>query len=411
MLNPYYIVAYFTSWSIYARNFNVWNLDYSKLTHINYAFANIQNGVVVLGDQWADTDKRNLDHGDSWDQPNNYLFGNFRQLYELKKKNRALKTGLSIGGWTWSADFSNVAATETARKTFVSSAIKWMLDLGLDFIDLDWKYPVTGGLPGNTYRPEDADNYVLLLKEFRLQFAAIKYFTPKLTVAAPCGPATYKYWKIKEMSDQLDHINLMCYDFEGSWSTTADHQANLYPGPRNLTNSIDGAIKDWLAAGAAPQKLVIGVPFYGRGFAQCNGLGKAFSGGGAGTWKPGVFDYKVLPMSGSQSMWEEATNSAYSYDATKKLLITYDIPRSVQAKTTYLKPRGLGGIMYWEASADYSTSSPLSLLRMAYSQLQSNLDTSTNNLCYPTSKYPNILNTTCYKPKEGDGDGVVLQAL
>jgi chitinase len=35
------------------------------------------------------------------------------------------------------------------------------------------EYPVSVGLPGNTHRPEDKQNYVLLLKELRRQLEAI----------------------------------------------------------------------------------------------------------------------------------------------------------------------------------------------------------------------------------------------
>ncbi|CAJ0844824.1 5449_t:CDS:2, partial [Entrophospora sp. SA101] len=128
------ISAYFTSWSIYARKFFVQNIDYDKLTHILYAFANIKNdGEVFLGDPWSDTDIH-FD-GDSWNDNVKNLYGNFKQLYLLKKKNRHLKVSLSIGGWTWSTNFSAVASSHNSREKFVDSAIKLMNDLGLDGLD------------------------------------------------------------------------------------------------------------------------------------------------------------------------------------------------------------------------------------------------------------------------------------
>ncbi|CAH1764457.1 3447_t:CDS:2, partial [Entrophospora sp. SA101] len=141
------IAAYFAAWSIYARKFFVQDIDYDKLTHILYAFANIKNdGEVFLGDPWSDTDIH-FD-GDSWNDNVKNLYGNFKQLYLLKKKNRHLKVSLSIGGWTWSTNFSAVASSHNSREKFVNSAIKLMNDLGLDGLD-------------------NANNYVKLLKDLR----------------------------------------------------------------------------------------------------------------------------------------------------------------------------------------------------------------------------------------------------
>ncbi|CAG8815733.1 16945_t:CDS:1, partial [Dentiscutata erythropus] len=84
------ISVYFTSWSIYAREFNVKDLDVTKISHINYAFANLDaDGNVKIGDPWADTDKH-FD-GDSWNEGGNNLYGNWKQLGLLKKRNRHLK--------------------------------------------------------------------------------------------------------------------------------------------------------------------------------------------------------------------------------------------------------------------------------------------------------------------------------
>ena len=128
------IAAYYTSWSIYARAFNVVDIDADKLTHILYAFANLKpDGEVFLGDAWADTDKH-FD-GDSWNDEDRNLYGNFKQLGLLKKKRRNLKVSLSIGGWSWSSNFPAVAAKSDTRKKFVTSSMNLLKDLGLDGLD------------------------------------------------------------------------------------------------------------------------------------------------------------------------------------------------------------------------------------------------------------------------------------
>ena len=92
------ILAYFAAWSIYSRSFFVSDIPGDKITHINYAFANIgSDGRIALGDSWADTDK--AFNGDTWDQP---LRGNFNQLIKLKQKYPHLRTLISVGGWVCS---------------------------------------------------------------------------------------------------------------------------------------------------------------------------------------------------------------------------------------------------------------------------------------------------------------------
>ena len=89
------IVAYYAAWSIYSRSYFVTEIPAEKITHINYAFANIgSDGKIALGDSWADVEKAFA--SDRWDQP---LRGNFNQLIRLKQKHPHLRTLISIGGW------------------------------------------------------------------------------------------------------------------------------------------------------------------------------------------------------------------------------------------------------------------------------------------------------------------------
>ncbi|KAI9308702.1 glycoside hydrolase superfamily, partial [Cunninghamella echinulata] len=167
VVNGKVIAGYFANWSIYDRNYNIVDvaINADKLTHILYAFANIQeNGEVVLGDAWADKDKhfppeQTIDgKGDVWSEDDSgKLFGNFKQLYLLKQRHRHLKVSLSIGGYSWSSNFAGIAADPQKRSVFIQSAIKHLADLGLDGIgtltdrynlliflkklDIDWEFP------------------------------------------------------------------------------------------------------------------------------------------------------------------------------------------------------------------------------------------------------------------------------
>ena len=104
------IIGYFASWGVYVRDYHVPDIPAEKITHINYAFANINPSTleIMLGDAYADIDK--FYPGDSWEPGS--LRGSFHQLQILKDNHPEVKTLISVGGWTWSTYFSLVAATE-----------------------------------------------------------------------------------------------------------------------------------------------------------------------------------------------------------------------------------------------------------------------------------------------------------
>ncbi|KAG0000226.1 hypothetical protein BGZ65_004545 [Modicella reniformis] len=377
------VCTYFVAWAIYARNHNVLDLPVESLTHVLYAFANLDpEGRVVLGDSWADTDKHYED--DSWNDSGTNLYGNFKRLGLLKKANRHLKVSLSIGGWTWSTNFAGVAACPHKRATFVKTSIELMNNLGLDGLDIDWEYPKT---------EEDAENYVSLLRELRQglnQYAAEKgdpnpYL---LTGAMPCGETNYSLLRLREMNRYMDTFYLMAYDLAGSWSDVAGHQSNLYGGEVNIHK----AIQHYLCQGIPSHKIVMGMPIYGRAFQNTNGIGHPFEGIGQGTWEQGVYDYKVLPFPGAVEYYDSECVSSYSYDPVKRELITYDTPLVVDRKSEYIAHNHLGGAMFWESSADHKAEPGRALINNVSNTLRRHapLDSTLNHLDYPTSIYDNV---------------------
>ncbi len=359
-------VAYYTAWSIYARSYYVDKIPATHLTHINYAFANISaGGECVLGDPWADVEKAFT--GDSWDSP---LRGNFNQLKLLKKKHPHLKTLISIGGWTWSARFSDVALTDASRKKFAKSCVAFMSKYGFDGVDVDWEYPVRGGMPSNKTRPADRANYTLLLAELRRQLNELGSQTGRkylLTIAAPAGPSTYVNLELSKIHPYLDWINLMTYDFAGGWSSKTNFNAPLYPPAEDaaLGLSAHSAVQAYLKAGVPEKKLVMGVPFYGRGWKGVgggeHGLRSSHSGVPMGTWENGMFDYKDLKAnylgSGYTRHWHATAKVPWLYHPAKKIMISYDDTTSLAAKADYVVKNRLGGVMAWELSCDDSGNS------------------------------------------------------
>lgn len=389
------IVAYFTQWGIYGRNYHIKNIVTSgsadDITVINYAFGHIVNNQCIMvnqlnvGDSYADYQRsvpaaQSVDGvGDVWDQA---LKGNFNQLRKLKLLYPQIRVLISLGGWTWSEDFSDAALTPQSRAQTVASCIDVYLRGNLpvadgaggpgaafgvfDGIDIDWEYPAAPGHEHNTYRPEDTQNFTLLLQEFRNQMNALEAQTGRdylLTIAAPAGVDKYEKIQLNQIHPILDWINIMTYDMHGGWDTTTNFHAALYNSPNDPsgypanTYSVNTAVQAYRTAGVPANKLIVGVPFYGRGWTGVtntnNGLYRPVTGPAPGTYEAGNEDYKVLknlsyplyrdPITGA--MWIFNGSTFWSYDDTVV----------IGTKMSYIINNGLRGAMVWSLDGDDAT--------------------------------------------------------
>lgn len=379
-------MGYFVNWAIYGRGFTVQDLQTQDLTHVLYAFANVNptTGQIYLSDTWADTDKPWP--GDDTSAQGVNLYGNLKQLYLRKKENRNLKTLLSVGGWTYSPNFAGPASTPEGRQAFAQSAVTLVQDLGFDGLDIDWEYPSN---------PTQAADFVLLLQATRAaleQSATQNQQSPfLLSVAVSAGPDNYNKLDMAGMDAHLDFWNLMAYDYVVSGATTSAHQANLYASniiPNSTPFNTDTAVDAYLNHGIAPAKLVLGMPLYGRSFLGSTGPGTPCTADPAGSWEAGVWDYKALPKAGAAVLYDANVGAAYSLDNATGNFITYDSPASVQQKAQYVASKGLGGGMYWETSADKPRGQ--GSLIQAFANAVGALQVEQNELSYPASKYLNL---------------------
>ncbi|KAL0929392.1 endochitinase [Colletotrichum truncatum] len=382
--------VYFTNWSIYARDYHPQDLPVEKTSLLLYAFANVQSdGLVLPSDSFADLGA--LYDGDSREKCENDVCGCVKQLYLLKKANRKLKVLLSIGGATYSSNFSAAAATESKRALFARSAVALMKDWGFDGLDIDWEYPVN---------EKEAQDFVLLLEKVRSemdsyasQYAPGYHFL--LTISSPAGPSNYNILPLSTISDTVDNFNLMAYDYSGPWSTMTGHQANLHSSPikpNSTTFSTDVAVKDYISIGVLSTKITLGMPLYGRAFQQTGGLCQAYYGVGTGSWGQGVWDVKVLPRPGAMEHHDTAVGASYSYNTEAQELVSHDSPSVTRQKVAYIVENVLGGSMFWEASADRGDEA--GLIHASFNALggAANVDCSENLLYYPDSRYATIRN-------------------
>ncbi|EHA53365.1 hypothetical protein MCOR27_000822 [Pyricularia oryzae] len=386
-------VAYFVNWAIYGRKHRPQELPADKLTHVLYAFANVKpdSGEVFLTDTWADTDIHW--EGDSWNDEGTNLYGCLKQLNLLKKANRNLKVLLSIGGWTYSSNFRAPASTPEGRSHFARTAVELVRQLGFDGIDIDWEYP---------QNPQEAADLVALLQACRHELDAYAHSVDgenpyhfELTVACPAGASNYEKMDIAGMDPLLDFWNLMAYDYAGSWDQTAGHQANLFPSHGNPTStpfSTDAAIAHYASQGVALDKIVMGMPIYGRAFENTDGPGAPFQGVGQGTWEQGVYDFKALPLPGAEERFDEEAGATYSYDPATRHMVTYDTVPLARRKAEFIRERGLGGAMWWESSADKEGDESLIGNVVDVFGGPEGLKHQENCLAYPQTKYDNLRN-------------------
>jgi chitinase len=370
------VVGYFTEWGVYDRNYHVAEIPAAKLTHINYAFAKIVDGECALFDVNAATEKAY--QGDKPER--GALSGSFNQLLQLKKKHPHLKTLISVGGWTLSGPFSDVAANEESRTRFAKSCVAFIRKYGFDGVDIDWEYPVGGGKEGNKTRKEDKTNFTLLLAELRRQLDVAGKTDKKqylLTIAASAGLRNIDNLEIDKIHKHLDWINVMTYDFHGAWDRTTHFNAPLFPikddpakDEMSRKLNVDSAIRTYLTAGVPAAKIVLGVPFYGCGWIgvgkENNGLFQAKKSMPKGTWEEGKFDYHDLAknyVGKYERHWHDEAKVPWLYDEKSGLMISYDDPESLKLKAQFARDKKLGGIMIWELSADDAKSSLLNALR------------------------------------------------
>jgi chitinase len=366
------IVAYFAEWNVYSRNYNMRDIPAEKLTHVNYAFAKIVGGQCAVSDVFAATGKA----------PDDKQKGGFNELQQLKKQHPRLKTLISIGGWTLSGEFSDAAFSQASRTKFAKSCVAFIRKYQFDGVDIDWEYPGGGG--GGRSRKEDTANFTLMLAELRSQLDAAGQASRQhylLTIAAPAGPGNIKGIEVAKIHPYLDWLNIMTYDFHGGWDKATNFNAPLYAASNDPASSAfsrklnaDATIKIYLAAGVPPEKIVMGVPFYGRGWGGVknagNGLFQPKAGPDAGTWDRGSIKYCDLAtryIGIYPRHWHDEAKVPWLFNPKTGVMISYDDPQSIRLKAEYAREHKLGGIMIWEISGDDPRGELLSAVRAGLS--------------------------------------------
>ncbi len=351
-------LGYFAEWGVYDRGYHVKDIVDSgtadEITHINYAFGNVQNGECTVGDSYAAYDRAYTAAesvsgvADTWEP--GALRGNFNQLRQLKEQYPHIQVLWSFGGWTWSGGFGE-AMQDPQR--FAQSCYDLVNDprwAGVfDGIDLDWEYPNACGLTCDSSGPEVFEE---MMQAFRGAFGD-QLVTAAITADASDGgkidAADYAGG-----AQHADYLAVMTYDFFGAFNPTgptAPHSPlTTYDGIPQQGFDSQSAIEKLVAQGVPAEKLLLGIGFYGRGW---NGVTQSEPGGTAtgaapGTYEAGIEDYKVLagrcPANGT------VAGTAYAHCGNEWW--SYDTPETIAGKMDWATNAGLGGAFFWELSGD-----------------------------------------------------------
>ncbi len=292
------VYGYVTSWSKDLP-------DPFSVTHLSYAFATIDSTFTTLT-------IKNLDR--------------FKDIVGLKKQNNKLKVLLSIGGWG-AGNFSEMAADDGNRTEFIHNLMNIVITYNLDGIDIDWEFPGSS-LGKISSSKEDKSNFTVLMRQIRDSIGRDRV----LTFASP---AYGNYYDFEDLVPVVDFVNIMTYDM----GVPPKLSAPLHQSPNTGKICVDYVVANHYKWGVPVNKMLIGIPFYGRGDDK--------------EYKK-FHDYRyIVPKAGTQVCFDSIAMSPYIIDsASGNILISYDDTTAVKAKCKYVKEIGARGVMFWHYCGD-----------------------------------------------------------
>ncbi|KAI6240970.1 hypothetical protein M3Y99_00406800 [Aphelenchoides fujianensis] len=234
--------------------------------------------------------------------------------------------------------FQGMAATPSTRQTFIRSAIEFVRKHNFDGIDIDWEYPNGEG---------DKENYAQFLKEMReaIEYEARGNQRERLLITAAVAAGVKnieKGYNIPVMSNLLDFILLMSYDFHGAWEQCTGINAPLYAqtGEKEPLWNVAGAASYWADHGMPREKIIVGIPTYGRGWTLTNAAGNYAIGAPGNTARTTKFvgeagNGRLLRVLRDNDQW-----------------FSYDDVESVKYKLDFIRQNGFGGAFVWTLDMD-----------------------------------------------------------
>jgi len=307
------VMGYYASWNKAA--FGHTQVAYEYLTHIAHAFA------------WPDPS------GDLV-VPSGYLYPELNAAAHAA----GVKMILSLGGWGNCDGFPGMTATASTRSRFIGQVIDFCAANGYDGVDIDWEF-VSSDV--------EKANFSLLIEEMS---AALKARTPALLLmmAAPSENFHGRWIDFERLADDLDFIGFMTYDYHGAWSGHSGHNAPLYASAGDACGSVDETFAYARGRRVPLEKLLIGVPFFGRSF-DCGAMGRPFTSSEGRSYAEAM----ALPPAEWTRIWDGAAQVPYMRRNDGLMVVSYDDMSSVGLKAQYVKDKASAGVIIWELSGDF----------------------------------------------------------
>ncbi|KAK7872126.1 hypothetical protein R5R35_005201 [Gryllus longicercus] len=244
-----------------------------------------------------------------------------------------------------------MAATSAGRKRFAQLAAEFVERYGFGGLDLDWEYPTQ-----REGRPQDKDNFVLLLKELRASLSAKGL---ELSVAVGADPNMLGVaYDAAGIAEHVDLVNLMAFDFYTA-ATSNITAPNAPLGSSFGAYSVERSVEQWLAAGVPAEKLVVGVPLYARTYTLADparhGVGAPALGPGAPgavTQEPGYLTIYELCMIIEDESWDLSEENGIYFAYKGDQWATYEPLTEIRKKAQYVVKKGLAGVMVWPLESD-----------------------------------------------------------
>lgn len=359
--------AYFASWTQYEQPELLKNLPAEKLTHLLYAFAiPEEDGSLRIFDPWGDLEK---DYGLKLkDYP---WKGSFSQVQSLRLKNPDLKILISLGGWSGSKWFSDIVADPQKSLRFYESQMAFVRRFNFDGIDIDWEFPVKGGASGNSRSAQDPDNLIRFLQGLRLWIKEHRLPDEKeylLSLALPPAKSQLEVLDLAKLAVYCDYINLMAYNYRGTWDGVPGHHSGLYP---DIAQGLDYI----LAQGLEPGKLILGLPLFARAWTLPEASFPDFRGlSGSGLIKTlnlTALKSEALPPAGDRAagtyswtainrrlsreglrLWDDQAKVPVFWLEKERLFVSWDDQESLFYKKRMVKDKGLAGFVFWDLAGD-----------------------------------------------------------
>lgn len=251
---------------------------------------------------------------------------------------------LSLGGGGNGDLFGQMVTNDKARQRYVQEVLAFAQKYHYDGVDIDWEFPKSG----------QQAVLMQLVKELHGAFKAWRDDT-LITIAVPAGYWSVPYDIAPQLMPYIDFWNIMTYDFHGPWSTHAGLLSALFPttdqpadcGKKNMEYSLNY----WLQRGVPKEKILLGIPGYGYGFAT-----KAWGTKTGEKPKYNSLGYRqILPLldTGWVKHWDDQAKVPWLELPGENQRITYEDPQSVRLKAQWAKEQGIAGVFFWEISQDY----------------------------------------------------------